>query len=1055
MAKKNKSKQQPTKKAVSTPAATTAKNKGKNPTSTTETTATSTSWTSIPGKRLHVDISGSDRPPQDLEHETEDLSKWTSRHYDDDYDFDGDGDYQTNHNNTNDSKKKKNKNSSSSTKTIHAEDDLFDPDPHAPTNKFDSRSKFEGAHDAGMFYSLEVIPGDMYEVVQEDRRGRTATEGGGDDDGEEGKICRVIFKQPSDLNQLQGDMKHPTQKQQQHQVAESKDNNDSEETATKTKNDALLSKKEKLKAKRKAKREERKLEAKRRKLQQREQSDEGTSCTDTATSCTSEQQDQQQQLRRQQQEEEEEITNLQTTWSISAPGLTLHPTLARGLRSMNYAHPTPIQSATLPAAILGRRDIVGAAPTGSGKTLSFGIPILTWLLEQKDGALAAPTGGGGDDDGDGHEGNGGMNDKDEIDPDISAENTNSKESESKPSSPLPLQALILTPTRELAMQVTGELQRVCCKEVKIGTIVGGFAEVKQKRILEKMRPEVLVGTPGRLWELMSSNDYPHLNNLSQLRFLVIDEADRMIKQGSFPQLQQIFQVVIRANPPPVDSDTEDESDTEEDGYGDDDMDRLKGLQGVRGEAKVVMLNDSILEAIEKQKTSMEPKAMEMEEEEYWQERERILQQQEEEEEEEDVSDAEGRAERVHRQTFVYSATLTLPPSTHHLIKKDASDKVKTKKKGKKQPTTVDGAIAEILKIAGAMGETKVVDLSNVVPEGTNQQSKKPSKDGKSDEEGRQGSKKGKKEKDEPKPITAARLPPGLSLGEIQCAQRHKDSHLYAYLVTTQQGSSGPCLVFCNSIAAVRRVGETLKTLGLPAKTLHAQMAQKSRLAALESLKTPKSRAIVVATDVAARGLDIASVSTVIHYDVARMVDTFIHRAGRTARGVGEKAVGTSISLVAPAEEREHHKICEAVKGSGVRTLGQVHVDGRLLSAAQERVSLATKIVACNDIESQATKKNKWLRDAAEEAGLELDDDMMEGGLLDGDQRDRQRFLEAKRAKIQLRELLAVPIRKQRFGKFLSGAGLQDAIATEKEVKPYVVDPSSAKRKNRMRKRARA
>lgn len=81
--------------------------------------------------------------------------------------------------------------------------------------------------------------------------------------------------------------------------------------------------------------------------------------------------------------------------------------------------------------------------------------------------------------------------------------------------------------------------------------------------------------------------------------------------------------------------------------------------------------------------------------------------------------------------------------------------------------------------------------------------------------------------------------------------------------------------------------------------------------------------------------------------------------------------------------------------------------------------------------------------------------MMEGGLLDGDQRDRQRFLEAKRAKIQLRELLAVPIRKQRFGKFLSGAGLQDAIATEEEVKPYVVDPSSAKRKNRMRKRARA
>jgi hypothetical protein len=60
--------------------------------------------------------------------------------------------------------------------------------------------------------------------------------------------------------------------------------------------------------------------------------------------------------------------------------------------------------------------------------------------------------------------------------------------------------------------------------------------------------------------------------------------------------------------------------------------------------------------------------------------------------------------------------------------------------------------------------------------------------------------------------------------------------------------------------------------------------KKSRLAALESLRTANSRSIVVASDVAARGLDIASVTTVIHYDVARVVDTFIHRAGRTAVG---------------------------------------------------------------------------------------------------------------------------------------------------------------------------
>ena len=169
------------------------------------------------------------------------------------------------------------------------------------------------------------------------------------------------------------------------------------------------------------------------------------------------------------------------------------------------------------------------------------------------------------------------------------------------------------------------------------------------------------------------------------------------------------------------------------------------------------------------------------------------------------------------------------------------------------------------------------------------------------------------------------------------------------------------------------------------------------------------------------------------------------------RGVGEKAVGTSISLVAPAEEREHQKICEAVQGSGSRSLEQVHIDGRLLNEAQERVALATKIVSCNDVESQATRKNKWLQDAAKDAGLDVDEDMMEGGLLDGDQRDRQRFLEAKRAKAELRHLLAKPMRKQHFGKFLSGAGLRESIKSEGEVKPFVVKASQSKGKSRRKK----
>jgi len=326
---------------------------------------------------------------------------------------------------------------------------------------------------------------------------------------------------------------------------------------------------------------------------------------------------------------------------------------------------------------------------------------------------------------------------------------------------------------------------------------------------------------------MSSKEYTHLNNLSQLRFLVVDEADRMIKQGNFPQLQQIFEMINQANPPPPEDDSdEDESDSDDeedqDGY-----ERLKSLGGVRGEARTVMLSDSILAAIERERngggggagkkgSDAKPKPMEMDDDEYEEQQAQLLNN----EEEESGDDDEVEEEPVHRQTFVYSATLTLPPSMHHLIKKDASIKKKMKKgKGKnKQATTVDGAISEILDVAGARGEVKIVDMSNIILEGKKSKSKKSQ-----DEDTAKKSKKGETESSG----LARRLPAGLSLGQIPCAQRHKDSHLYAYLVTTRQGSSGPCLVFCNSIAAVRRVGDTLKTLGLPVKMLHAQMQQVS------------------------------------------------------------------------------------------------------------------------------------------------------------------------------------------------------------------------------------
>lgn len=295
---------------------------------------------------------------------------------------------------------------------------------------------------------------------------------------------------------------------------------------------------------------------------------------------------------------------------------------------------------------------------------------------------------------------------------------------------------------------------------------------------------------------MSSREHDHLKNLSQLKFLVIDEADRMIGQGSFPQLVNIFDAIHQANPL---LDGHDESDFEDDG---EDEDRLQSLPGVRGEAKVEMLGDVLERMRHAQGLDEEPEPVELDDDEY--EELQIQQHEELEDEEEDVSLP--AAPPVQRQTFVYSATLTLPPSASYVAKA----KKNNKKKGKaKKAVTVDGAIAEILEKARASGQTKVVDLTSadkhyVLAPSKREESQAPTK--------------------ESKP-SSSRLPPGLSLYKIECTQRHKDSHLYAYLVTTAQGAAGPCLVFCNSIAAVRRVGATLQALKLPVRMLHANMAQ--------------------------------------------------------------------------------------------------------------------------------------------------------------------------------------------------------------------------------------
>jgi ATP-dependent RNA helicase DDX24/MAK5 len=161
--------------------------------------------------------------------------------------------------------------------------------------------------------------------------------------------------------------------------------------------------------------------------------------------------------------------------------------------------------------------------------------------------------------------------------------------------------------------------------------------------------------------------------------------------------------------------------------------------------------------------------------------------------------------------------------------------------------------------------------------------------------------------------------------------------------------------------------------------------------------------------------------------------------------MGEAAVGLSLSLIAPGEDKAHDKVCEALKSKHL--FETVHMDGRLLAAAQERTNLAAKIVACDEVETKAHRSNKWFQEAAEQAGLDLDDDMLDEGLAGGDPRDQLKLREAKAARGRLRQLLAQPMQTQRVGKFLSSNG----AAVDPEVAAYVVPLTTTGRKKKKRK----
>lgn len=181
----------------------------------------------------------------------------------------------------------------------------------------------------------------------------------------------------------------------------------------------------------------------------------------------------------------------------------------RTVAALGFSAPTAVQAEAIPAA-LDRRDMLMLAPTGSGKTLAFSLPVLADLLADRPAAVRR-----------GRQSRGRREPRTRNDP------------------AMRLRAIVLSPTRELAQQVARDIAGAVRGTVLRTTAVYGKSPIEPQRAAVLAGIDVLVGTPGRLRELLDEGAI----TFAHVRHIVIDEADRMVDLGFLPQVQELLELM--------------------------------------------------------------------------------------------------------------------------------------------------------------------------------------------------------------------------------------------------------------------------------------------------------------------------------------------------------------------------------------------------------------------------------------------------------------------------------------------------------------------------------
>ncbi len=467
-------------------------------------------------------------------------------------------------------------------------------------------------------------------------------------------------------------------------------------------------------------------------------------------------------------------------------GLGLSEWVCNSVSAMGFRKPTPVQAECIPAILIGH-DVIGCAETGSGKTAAFALPILQHLSQDPYGIFA----------------------------------------------------IVLTPTRELAVQISEQFSAFGAAIGLRQTLIIGGENMTEQSLALKRLPHVVIATPGRLRHHLEGPDPP---SLGRTPYLVLDEADRLLSRGFSSELDAILSAMSSPK------------------------------------RKTFLFSATMTESLaEVEKLAMKD-ALRF-----------------------DLTEEQ----RVPAQLEQHYLFMPQQVKTAYLI----------------------GVVNKVLR-KGVDGDDKDMDDDDGALYGKSNGGKKKAGHG----QGKAGVKSKGGGKKNPEDVL-------LGINDID-----------------ETSPLSSIIIFAGTCRKCQEIHEIMSQMGIETSVLHSMMTQQLRSSNLNKFKNQSSR-ILIATDVASRGLDIPEVDLVINFDLPRVAEDYIHRVGRTARA-GKK--GRALALVTQYDVEIVHGIEEY---TGVKLLPSEEVTEEEVVTLLNAVSKATRLGQLKMLESGFDEKDQSRREA--------------------------------------------------------------------------------------------